>query len=457
MAKLSRRVDMCSGPLLKNILIFTFPIMVSGVLQLLYNAADIIVVGQFEGPASLAAVGSTSSLSQLLVNMFMGLSVGACVCVAKSYGARDDDGVFKVVHTSMGLSVICGVVIAALGFIFARPVLELMQSPEDVIDLSTLYLKIYFLGCPATMVYNFGAAILRSVGDTKRPLYFLIVSGAVNVVLNLFLVVVVRMNGVAGVALATVISQVLSAVMVVACLCRSMESYRLRLRHLKIYKEKLGEILRIGIPAGVQSSLFSISNIMIQSSVNGFGSAAMAGNSAASSVESFEYTLMNSFHQSALSFTGQNVGAKQPERINKINGICALMVTAVGVLCGIVINLFGTQLLSIYNTDPTVISYGLIRFSVVARFYFLCGVMEVLLGGLRGMGNSFIPMLSSVIGVCGLRVVWIYTVFAADRSLYILYWSYPVTWIVTIAAHFVTYVIVKRQCDRKLGEPAANH
>ncbi|MBQ1985717.1 MAG: MATE family efflux transporter [Clostridia bacterium] len=442
---------MVNGPLFGKIIRYSIPLMLSGILQLFFNAADIVVVGRFAGPTALAAVGSTGSLINLLINVFMGLSVGTNVLVARYYGARDMKNLSDTVHTSILASLVGGVALIFIGCFLAKPMLLMMGSPADVIDQATLYVRIYFAGMPAMMLYNFGAAILRSVGDTKRPLYFLAISGVLNVLLNLFLVIVCNM-GVAGVAIATVASQVLSAVLVLICLMKSDAPYRVDLKQLHIYKDKLLEMIRIGLPAGMQGTVFSISNVLIQSSINSFGSLVMAGSTAAGNIEGFVYTGMNAFYQTALSFTGQNMGAKKYERVGKIMRICVLSVAAVGTILGSAGMIFARPLLSIYTTDPQVIEYGVNRMLLVCLPYMICGVMDTLVGSMRGMGYSILPMIVSLTGACGLRVVWILTIFAANHTLTTLFLVYPVSWLVTALAHFICFVIAYRKLRK--GETA---
>lgn len=441
-------IDMCNGPLFGKILIFAVPLMLSGMLQLFFNAADIIVVGQFVGHTALAAVGSTGSLINLLVNVFVGLSVGTNVLVARYYGARDAKHLHETVHTSVLTSVLSGAALIVIGLILAEPLLTLMGTPDDVLDQAALYMRIYFVGMPASMLYNFGAAILRAVGDTKRPLYFLFISGIVNVILNLVLVLVFHL-GVAGVAIATVTSQVISAVLVALCLIKTDAPYRLELKKLRIHKSKLLEIIKIGLPAGMQGAVFSISNVLIQSSINSFGSTVMAGSTAASNIENFVYTAMNALYQTALSFTGQNVGGGKYKRIGKIMRICVLDVTAIGILLGGGAYLCGSTLLSIYTSDPQVIQYGLERMMFVCLPYFLCGIMDTLVGSLRGMGYSIMPMIVSLTGACVLRIVWIMTIFQMNPTLSTLFLSYPVSWFVTALAHFICYLIVHHRFMKK--------
>lgn len=441
-------MDMCSGPLLSKILIFAIPLMLSGILQLLFNAADIIVVGRFSGSEALAAVGSTGALINLIINLFIGVSVGTNVVAARYYGARDADGVSRTVHTAMLSAIVGGIILIFAGIALARPMLEWMGTPEDVIDQSALYMKIYFIGMPALMVYNFGASILRAIGDTKRPLYFLTVAGVVNVVFNLFFVIVLDM-GVAGVALATIISQAISAVLILLCLIKTEGPCHLELKEMKIYPECFKAMLRIGLPAGLQGSIFSISNVLIQSSVNSFGSLVMAGNTAAANIEGFVYTAMNSIYQTSLSFTSQNMGAKQFKRVDKVLIECLLVVATVGIVLGNGAYLLGDKLLGIYSSDPQVIEYGLMRMSIVSASYFLCGIMDVLVGSIRGLGYSIMPMLVSLTGACLFRVIWIFTIFQVERTLFCLYISYPISWILTAGIHLLCYFIVRKKAFNK--------
>ncbi len=441
-------MDMCNGPLFGKILMFSLPLMLSGVLQLLFNAADIVVVGRFAGSEALAAVGSTSSLINLLVNVFMGLSIGANVMVARYYGAGLKKDLDEMIHTAILTSVVSGIVLVFVGILFAKPALSLMGTPDDVINHSVLYMRIYFCGMPVTMLYNFGSAILRAIGDTKRPLYYLLLAGIINVVLNLFFVIVFYM-GVAGVALATVISQVVSATLVVRCLILNDGIVRLDLKRLCIKKDKLFKMVQIGIPAGLQGSMFSISNVLIQSSVNSFGSIAMAGNTAGQNLEGFAYTAMNALHQSAVSFTGQNYGASKYKRIGIITLICLGSVFVVGVVLSMGIYVLSPWLLQLYSTDPEVIQYGINRLAVICTTYFMCGMMDVMVGVLRGMGYSIAPMIVSVTGVCAIRVLWIYTVFARFRSLKTLYISYPVTWTLTFLVQLIIFLMIYRKLRKK--------
>ncbi len=448
MAKRSYEMDMCHGPLTGKLLLFALPVMLSGVLQLLFNAADIVVVGRFAGSQALAAVGSNGPLINLIVNVFIGVSIGTNVLVARHYGAGEHEEVHKTVHTSILTSIIFGIILIFVGFILARPLLEMMGTPEDVIDLAEVYLRIFFVGMPVNMLYNFGSAVLRAVGDTRRPLYFLIFAGIINVLLNLFFVIVLHM-GVAGVALATIISQAISAVLVVLCLMRSDGCIKLQLRKLRIYKKKLLQMVRIGLPAGMQGAVFSISNVLIQSTVNSFGSVAMAGNAAAGNIEGFIYIAMNSFYQTSLSFTSQNAGAGDYKRVKKVLGLCLVMVTVTGLALGSLALFFGHPLLGIYSSDNAVIEYGILRMSYICICYFLCGLMDVTVGSLRGLGCSITPMIISLTGACAFRVLWIFTVFQWNPSLSTLYISYPVSWAITAAAQIICFIVVMRRTMRR--------
>ena len=422
MAKKSYEIDMCNGPLLGKLLIFSLPLMLSGILQLLFNAADLIVVGQFatNSKTALAAVGSTGSLTNLIINVFIGLSVGSNVLVARFYGAKRNDEVNRVVHTSIMISIIFGIFLAFFGVATARYLLELMDTPEDVLDQATLYMRIYFAGMPVIMLYNFGSAILRAMGDTKRPLYYLLIAGIVNVILNLIFVIQFHLD-VAGVAIATVISQAISAILIVASLTKSDGPCRLNLRKLRIHKAELLRMAQIGLPAGFQGAIFSISNVLIQSSINSFGSTAMAGSTAASNIEGFVYTAMNTFHHTAVNFTSQNLGAHKFDRIKKSILLNIVLVSIVGILLG-----GGAYL----------------------------GIMDTLVGGIRGMGVSVLPMVTSLIGACGLRILWIYTIFQWDHTLPVLFLSYPVTWLITALAHTICCIIVYRRIVRHAGVSA---
>lgn len=447
-------MDMVNGPLTGKIIRFAVPLMLSGMLQLLYNAADVIVVGKFSGAASLAAVGSTGALVNLLINLFIGVSVGCNVLVARYYGARNEKAVSETVHCAMGASLLIGLAAGVIGLIFSTPLLRLMDSPEDVLPLASLYLKIYFCGMPFNIGYNFGAAVLRAVGDTKRPLYILSAAGLVNVVLNLVTVIVFKMD-VAGVALATITSQLISFVLVVLCLIRRLDCCRLVLREIRLYKDKLLEMVRIGLPAGLQGTLFSLSNVIIQSSVNSFGSTVMAGNSAAANVEGFVYVAMNAVYQATITFVSQNLGAGKPSRIRRIMAICLVLVSVVGLVLGLTAYFCGHTLLGIYASDSEglreqIIAVGKTRMRFLCAPYFLCGLMEVACGGLRGLGKSWLPTTIALLGSCVMRIIWIQTVFRAERTLESVYISYPISWLLTFAAHLIFFVLAFRKIQKLL-------
>lgn len=439
-------IDMCSGSVFGKMLLFALPLMCSSILQLLFNAADIVVVGRFAGDNALAAVGSNTALINLLTNLFVGLSVGTNVLTAQYYGAKRERDLKETVHTSMLLSLYSGLLLMVVGLIGAPKLLALMQAPPEVLDLAVLYLRIYFLGMASMMVYNFGSAILRAVGDTKRPLYYLLGAGIVNVVLNLIFVIVCHL-GVAGVAMATVISQTISAFLVVRCLVREQGGIHLELKELCITREKLGKIMQIGLPAGFQGTVFSLSNVVIQSAVNSFGNIAVAGNSAAANIEGFVYMAMNAFHQATISFTSQNYGARAYKRIYKILFAGELSVIVTGLVLGNLAVFFGEALLRIYSPSADVIAAGMTRLQIICTLYALCGVMDVLVGALRGIGYSIIPMIVSLVGACGLRLLWIATVFQIPKyhSLRTVYLSYPITWTITLTVHAITFALAARK------------
>ena len=451
-----RNIVMTEGSLWRSTLLFALPIFLSGLLQLFFNAADTIVVGRFAGQEALAAVGSVGSLNALLVNIFLGLSIGANVIVARSIGAGDHQKVQDAVHTSVTVSVICGILLAFIGFFAARPLLLLMGTPEDVIDLAALYVRIIFLGMPIQMLYNFSASILRAVGDTKRPLYFLTSAGIVNVLLNLVFVIAFKMS-VAGVALATVLSHFVSTGLVVHSLLTRTDAVRVDPRKLRINRRLLWQIMRIGLPSGVQSSMFSLSNILIQSSINSFGTIAMAGSAAAGNLCSFIYQAVAAFQSTATTFTGQNVGARKPRRVLKTQYVCQLWCIIVTGVMGVGNLIFGEQLLSLYNTDPEVIRWGMERIVVANAPYFLMGMQSVFSGGLRGMGYSLLPMCISLGGICLTRVVWLATVFRAHPTMSCLMLSHPVSWVFTLifmsAFFFIFYNRLKK--DHSAQELAA--
>ncbi len=434
-------IDMCSGSIFRKMLLFAVPLMCSSILQLLFNAADIVVVGRFAGDHALAAVGSNSSLINLLTNLFIGLSIGTNVLVAQYYGAKKERDLKETVHTSILLSVFSGIILTIVGIVAARQILTWMQAPPEVLELAVVYLRVYFLGMTSTMVYNFGSAILRAVGDTKRPLYFLLGAGIVNVILNLIFVIAFNW-GVAGVAAATAISQTISASLVIGCLIKEESGIHLDVKELKIYKDKFWRILQIGLPAGFQGTVFSLSNVVIQSAINSFGAIVVAGNSAAMNIEGFVYVAMNAFYQATISFTSQNYGARQYKRINKILFVGELYVVIIGLVLGNLVLFFGEELLGIYTTSEDAVAAGMIRLGVIGSTYFLCGVMDVFVGALRGIGYSVMPMIVSLVGACGLRLVWIATVFTmpeyhTQKTVYV---SYPISWTITLTVHALCYI-----------------
>ena len=437
-------IDMLNGPVLPRLLSFALPLMLSSMLQLTFNAADVIVVGRFEGDAALAAVGAPGSLINLLVNLFLGLSVGANVVVAQCCGAGDYRQTGEAVHTAVALSLVGGVLVGVFGFLLAGPLLGLMSTPDEVLPLATSYMRIYFLGMPANMLYNFGAAILRAIGDTRRPLAYLTLAGVVNVALNLFFVIAFHM-GVSGVALATIISQLISATLVTLCLIRTDGAIHLDVRRIRLHPDKVWRIARVGLPAGLQGMVFSLSNVLIQSTVNSFGKSAVAGNTTASNLEGYIYVAMNSIHQGAITFTGQNVGAKKYDRISKVCAASLVAVTGIGLALGGFLMLAKGWLFRIYTNDDAVIAAAGLRSGIIAPTYFLCGMMEVMVGLLRGMGSSVTPMVVSILGACVLRIVWILTIFPLNPTLPTLYLSYPVSWLITFAAHTVCYVVIKNK------------
>lgn len=443
-----RTMDMTQGPLMSKVLFFALPIMLSSVLQLVFNAADTIVVGRFAGNEALAAVGSVGSLNSLIVSLFIGLSVGVNVLVARYTGSRDERQVSETVHTAVLLSVIGGIVLSIVGISLARPLLHLMGSPEDVIDLAVLYVRIIFIGMPVQMLYNFCAAVLRAVGDTKRPLYYLSIAGVLNVVLNLVFVILFHMS-VAGVALATIISQAVSAVLIVLALMSMDGPTHLNPRALHINGGVFREIVRIGLPAGIQSSVFSLSNVVIQSSVNSFGSIVIAGNSAAMNVGGFIYQAMNTFQQAVTCFASQNLGARKPARIRTTVRVCLVWALLFGVVLGTLSCIFGSELLSMYSTDPAVIEAGLMRVYIVCGPYFLCGVMDVMTGALRGVGYSMLPMIISLMGACALRILWVATIFRLFPTIQCLMLSYPISWALTFLVLVACYAVILKKVLRQ--------
>ncbi|MBQ8858822.1 MAG: MATE family efflux transporter [Clostridia bacterium] len=449
-----KEVDMTEGSVFRKIIAFALPLVLSNILQALYNAADMVVVGIFAGDLPLGAVGATSALTNLMLNLFIALSVGTSVTVATAIGAQSRERTQRLVHTSMALALVCGVFVTVLGLTCSRSFLILMDTSPVLLDMASAYMRIFFSGSIFSLVYNFGAAILRAAGDSRRPLYYLMISGVVNVVLNIFFVTVCGMTA-DGVALATVISQILSAVLVVRALLRHTGDIRLFPKKIRFYGREVWDILRTGLPAGVQSTMFSISNTMIQTAVNSFDNPLLvSGNTAAMNIEGFVFTAMYAMHVTAVTAMGQNIGAGKYHRMNAVMGYCLLTVAAIGLVMGGASVLFAEPLLDIYLTENEAMQYGISRLSVIGSTYLLCGLMDTLVGCQRGMGNTLVPMIVSVVGVCGIRIVWIYTVFAAYHTLPVLYLSYPVTWAITGVMQFVLCLILKNRIQRRAAKKA---
>ena len=449
MKKNKYEIDMCNGSIMDKLISFSLPLMLTSILQLMFNAVDIIVVGHYTGSEALAAVGSTTALINIFTNLFIGVSLGANVLAARYFVAGQDKEMSEAVHTAIALALVSGVIMAFVGVGATRLALEVMDTPANVIDQSVLYMRIYFMGMPFFMLYNYGAAILRAVGDTKRPLMFLAVSGMANVVLDLALVIVVPL-GVAGVAIGTVASQMISCILVIRCLCKTESSYQLRFSRLAIKSVYLKRIFQVGIPAGIQSTVINFSNAMLQSSVNSFGSTAMAGYTAANNVMGFLYAAVNAVTQACMSFTSQNYSVRKPKRMDRVLVDCMILSVGVSVVFGVGAYVFGSQILKIYTTDAEVIQCGLEILSITTVPYFLCGIMDLIPGALRGMGHSAVPMILSVIGTVGTRIIWIYLIFPQHRSLYFLFISYPGSWIATILLQAVCFWFVRKQCLRHL-------
>lgn len=444
-------IDMCNGSIMDKLISFSIPLMLSGILQLLFNAVDIIVVGRFTGSQALAAVGSTTALINVFTNLFIGVSLGANVLAARFYASGRKKEMSETVHTSILFALLSGIVMVFVGLFFSRAALELMDTPADVIDQSALYMQIYFAGMPFFMLYNYGAAILRAVGDTKRPLFFLVIAGGVNAGLNLFLVIVLHL-GVAGVAIATVIAQMISCILVLRCLYQSTGSYQLRISRLTLKWTYLKQIFQVGIPAGIQSTVINFSNVLLQSSVNSFGSVAMAGYTAANNIFGFLFAAVNSITQACMSFTSQNYGVGKWKRMDRVLLNCMLLTVIVSLVLGGGSYVFGPELLRIYTSDAAVIQCGMEILLYTTVTYFMCGIMDLFPGALRGMGCSAVPMLLSVIGTVGTRVVWIFMVFPKYRSLDILFISYPASWLVTIALQVVCYYFVRKKVKSEFLE-----
>lgn len=442
-------IDMCNGTIMDKLVSFSLPLMLSGILQLMFNAVDIIVVGQFTGSEALAAVGSTTALIAVFTNLFIGISLGANVLAARFYASGKNKEMSETVHTAIALAFVSGMIMAVVGLLFSRLALEIMGTPDNVIDQSTLYMRIYFLGMPFFMLYNYGAAILRAVGDTRRPLMFLVVAGVTNAVLNMILVIVFHL-GVAGVAIATIISQLISCILVLRCLYMTDSSYQLRFSRLCMKKFYLVQIFQVGIPAGVQSTVINISNALLQSSVNSFGSTAMAGYTAANNILGFLYASVNAVTQACMSFTSQNYGVGKYKRMDRVLLDCGILSFVIALVLGCGSYMFGGEILKIYTEDPEVIRCGVEILSITTVPYFLCGIMDLFPGALRGMGHSGVPMILSIIGTVGTRIVWIFWIFPQHRSLYTLFISYPASWFITIVLQVVCFVFVRRTVHGQL-------
>ena len=415
-----------------------------GLKSLMFNAVDIIVVGRFTGSQALAAVGSTTALICTFTNLFIGVSLGANVLAARFYASGKTKEMSETVHTAILLALISGIAMSVIGILCARESLVLIATPDDIIGQAALYLRIYFLGMPFFMLYNYGAAILRAVGDTKRPLMYLIAAGTANAVLDLILVIIFKM-GVAGVAIGTITSQFISCVLVIRCLCKTDAIYKLYISKLRIKKYYLIQILKVGLPAGIQSTVINFSNVLLQSSVNSFGEIAMAGYTAANNILGFLYVSVNSVTQACMSFTSQNYGVRKFKRMDKVLADCAILSIIVSVVIGGGSYLLGHQILGIYTKQEDVIQCGMEILSISTIPYFLCGLMDMIPGSMRGVGYSAVPMILSIIGTVGTRLVWIYGVFPEHRSLYVLFMSYPVSWGLTIVMQAICLVFVRRK------------
>ena len=448
-------IDMCNGTVLDKLISFSIPLMLSSILQLLFNAVDIIVVGRFSGSRALAAVGSTTALINVFTNLFIGVSLGANVLAARFYATKQEKQMSETVHTAITFALSSGLVMVFVGLFFSKAALTLMDTPSDVIGQSTLYMRIYFAGMPFFMLYNYGAAVLRAVGDTKRPLFFLVIAGITNALLNLFLVIVLHL-GVAGVAIATVIAQMISCILVLRCLYQSDSSYQLRFSKLTLKWVYLRQIFQVGIPAGIQSTAINFSNVLLQSSVNSFGSTAMAGYTAANNIFGFLYATANSVTQACMSFTSQNFGAGKWKRMDKVLRNCILLSVILSLILGGGSYLFGPELLRIYTSDPKVIQCGMEVLLYTTVTYFMCGLMDLFPGALRGMGHSAVPMLLSIIGTVGTRILWIFLVFPKHRSLDILFISYPASWLITIILQVICYLFVRKRVHTALKSRTRN-
>ncbi|MCQ4637868.1 MATE family efflux transporter [Anaerovorax odorimutans] len=441
-------IDMCNGPIVQNVLVFAIPIIIGNFMQILLSAVDMAVVGKFVGEDALAAVGANISLIYLIFNLFVGLSIGANIVTARYCGAQSEQDVEETVHCSMAICLLSGVFLAILGIAAARFFLELLDTPENIMDAAVTYLRVCALGFPFTLIFNFTRAIVNAEGDTKFPLYCLILAGTANVILNLIFVLIFHLD-VFGVALATVFSNGLSAVLMTVRLCRGTTAVKLRIRRIRLVKSKATDIIRIGLPAGLQGIAFSISNVIVQDAVNSFGSIVIAGNTAVINIEGFLYQAMYGFYQASGTFISQNCGARKYGRIKKVLRVCLLWAFAAGFGLSIISIVFREGILGIYSGQEAVVAAGAIRILAVFPLYFLCGLNDVLSGAMRGMGYSTVPLVISLMGACVLRIVWILTVFKAHHTLVILYVSYPVTWGLTFMAHFIAFHICYKNLHKK--------
>jgi putative MATE family efflux protein len=426
------KIDMCSGPLFSKIVLFAIPMILTGILQLLFNAADLMVLGQFASHNAMAAVGVTGSLTNLIVGVFIGLSIGTNVLAATYYGAKDNDGLSRTVHTSMAVSIICGILVCAITLLVVKPILIAMGTPEELLAMACRYTWICAIGFPALVIYNFGSAILRSVGDTQRPLYYLFAGGVINVILNLILVLCFKLD-VEGVAIATVISQFISAYLIVRALCHEQDACRFEWQKMRIDRKLLRQMMLIGLPAGLQGACFSLSNVIIQSSINSFGALCIAGNTSAASVEGIVYVSSYCMHQTAISFVGQNLGGKQYRRIRQSICQCCLIGAILMAISGWGCYIFGEPILELFSSNKEANYWGIERMRIIFTTYSICAIMDVVSGGLRGLGHSILAAVTTLGGVCLFRILWVYFVFPINHSFTLLMISYPVTWIIPAA------------------------
>lgn len=444
----SYQMDMCHGSLFRKIILFTLPLLATNILQLLFNAADMIVLGQFASHQAMAAVGATVSINSFFVSLFMGLGIGSNVLVARFFGSGEKGELRKSVHTSMLASLLCGLVLMVVGLLAVRPLLTLMKTPDDILEKSCLYLYICFAAIPFMVIYNVGCGVLRALGDTMRPMYFLLIAGGVNVTLNVILVAGFKME-MAGVAVATAVSHILSALMIIYVMFRSSEDSQLHLKELKLDGPIFREMLSLGIPASIQSCCFSLANMAIQSSINSFGSFAVAGCTAASGLEGFVWICSYSFHTTSLSFAAQNLGGKHFKRIIQSTFLCIGCAVTASLVLGTVFFIFARPMLAMYNPDPAVIQWGLVRVRIMFSCYFLCGVMDVISGLLRGLGHSLIATVGSLGGAFFFRIAWVYLVFPHYRTMENLMISFPISWCLVITVHSIFCYFILRKLYRE--------